>query len=446
MLLGIDIGTTKTAAVIVDAEGGVLAAASHAHGAALSVPAGRAEQDPAQLLHSAWAAVGELPADLRRAVSAVGLTGQMHSVVLLDRHGDPLTPLITWQDGRCLEEPRFLPELEARIGYALRTGYGCASIVWRQEHGGLPAGTACAADMPDLAGARLCGLACPPIDPTFAASWGLFDLAVFDWDCAAVAKAGIPKGLLPEVRPSGATAGVVTPAMAQRLGIPAGTSVAVAVGDNQASLLATLGDPVRDIALTLGTAGQLSVVVPRGEQPAPAGECAPWEYRPYPGGRLVLVAAALCGGAAWAWLVDSYARCLREMGQAEPDREWLFARMDELGRLATEELTVETHFLGERHDEGLRGAIRGIDLRNFGMGPLARGLARGIVRNLREMLPEAALAGRTRVVGSGNALRRSALLRSMVESEFRLPLVMAEGREEAATGAARLAAESVRGA
>jgi hypothetical protein len=57
------------------------------------------------------------------------------------------------------------------------------------------------------------------------------------------------------------------------------------------------------------------------------------------------------------------------------------------------------------------------------------------------MLPAAALRGRRRVVGSGNALRRVPLLQAMVREEFGPPLVLSAGREEAATGAARLAAQ-----
>jgi hypothetical protein len=83
----------------------------------------------------------------------------------------------------------------------------------------------------------------------------------------------------------------------------------------------------------------------------------------------------------------------------------------------------------------------GLTMDNFRLGAVARGLARGIVRNLRGMLPAAALRGRRRVVGSGNALRRVPLLQAMVREEFGPPLVLSAGREEAATGAARLAAQ-----
>src|SRR4030042_938531 len=103
MFLGVDIGTSKVAAVIADGSGALAAVASADHHAGLSAPAGRAEQDPEVLLNAAWRAVRELPADLRRQVRAVGLTGQMHGVQLLDSTGRSVSPLVTWQDQRCLE-------------------------------------------------------------------------------------------------------------------------------------------------------------------------------------------------------------------------------------------------------------------------------------------------------------------------------------------------------
>jgi sedoheptulokinase len=118
----------------------------------------------------------------------------------------------------------------------------------------------------------------------------------------------------------------------------------------------------------------------------------------------------------------------------------MFAKLNALGLAAEEDLVVQPHFLGERHAPHLRGSIEGLDLKNFRLGNVARGLAQGILVNLRQMLPAWALAGRERIVGSGNALRRNPLLQRMAAETFGLPLALTEGREEAALGAAILAA------
>lgn len=443
MYLGIDIGTSKAAAVIADDAGDVLAAASRTHGADRPAPASRAEQDAEILLDAAWDAVAGLPADLRAKVRAVGVTGQMHGVAVLDDAGRPLTPLVTWQDGRCLEGP-FLEDLAALTGQVLRTGYGCATLAWLAAGGAMPAGAAAAATIHDLAVARLCGAAQPVTDPTDAASWGLFTLRSLRWDAPALAAAGIPAVLLPEVRPCGSRAGEVRREMARRLGIPAGTAVAVALGDNQASLRATLREPEQELALTLGTGGQMSAVLPAGATIDWAAAAPTFEFRPYPGGRYAVVAASLCGGAAWAWLAQTAETWMRDLGVQPPPRDELYLKLNAQGLVAEDTLDVRPHFAGERHAPEPRGTISGIDMTNFRPGAVARGLARGILANLRDMLPAWALVGRTRVVGSGNALRRNVLLQQMAVEVTGLPLVLTPGREEAALGAALIAADLVR--
>jgi len=435
MRLGLDIGTTKVAAVIADSSSAAAAVVSLDHRADLSVPMGRAEQDSEVLLDAAWRAVRELPAELRRQVRAIGLTGQMHGVLLLDSVGRPLSPLVTWQDQRCLEEG-FLEKLIARTGRPLSTGFGCATLAWFAAHHALLQNATSAGTIQDYATMVLCGRVRPATDPTDAASWGLFDLQSLAWDLTAVKAGGFDAALLPEVRPCGSCAGTLSDLMARELGLPPGIPVAVAIGDNQASLLATLRDPLREIAITLGTGAQASLVLPPGEaieNPAPGR---PYEFRPYPGGRSLVTAASLCGGSAWAWLARTVASWQRDLGLPDVAEETLYVKLNALGLAADDGPVVAPHFLGERHAAALRGSISRISLDNFHLGQLARGLARGIVANLRDMLPPRHLEHRTRLVGSGNALRRNRLLQVAAEEVFGLPLVMSEGREEAALGAA----------
>ncbi|MBU4459921.1 MAG: hypothetical protein KJ579_05085, partial [Verrucomicrobia bacterium] len=262
----------------------------------------------------------------------------------------------------------------------------------------------------------------------------------------AVKAARIPDRLLPGVVSCGAGAGSVCATEAVALGIPEGIPVTAAIGDNQASLLATLGDPATDLGLTLGTGAQVSAVMAAAPARRAAAGCATCECRPFPDGRTAVVAASLCGGAAWAWLADAVLAWMRDLGMKAPSRDRVFARLNDLGLASRDEIEVHPHFLGERYDPALTGRMLGLTMDSFRLGAVARGLARGIVRNLRGMLPPAALRGRRRVVGSGNALRRVPLLQAMVREEFGLSLVLSPGREEAAAGAARLAADPGSGA
>lgn len=436
LFLGLDIGTGKVAAVIADSAGFVLSAISLPHQAAVPQIAGRAEQDPEKIWAVMKNAILRLPHELRRNVVSVGVTGQMHGILFLDTKGSPASNLITWQDGRCLEEPEFLPTLNSKIKHGLRSGFGCATLAWMARHHQIPVNAVSSGTIHDWAVARLCGQARPVTDPTDGASWGCFDLSKSNWDRVALDAAEIPHGLMPEVCPCGSLGGNLSAESARQLELPYDIPVAVAIGDNQASLLATLRDPEHELALTLGTGGQVSAVLPQGALP-PANS-AKFEFRPYPGGRLAVVAAVLSGGSAWEWLADTAEAWLRDLGAPPCPKDDIYRRLNELGLSSETEFDVSPLFSGERFDPGLRGKISGLSSAGLKLGPLSRGLARGIFTNMRDMIPADVLAGRTRIVGSGNALRRNELLRAMVQEVFGMPICMPDSQEEAAVGAAIL--------
>src|SRR6476619_5800192 len=99
MFLGIDIGTSSVRAVLVDDDGTVAGQASAPLIVSRPHP-GWSEQNPADWWTATNRAVKALPADLRKAVKAVGLSGQMHGATLLDAQDKPLRPAILWNDGR----------------------------------------------------------------------------------------------------------------------------------------------------------------------------------------------------------------------------------------------------------------------------------------------------------------------------------------------------------
>jgi sedoheptulokinase len=199
----------------------------------------------------------------------------------------------------------------------------------------------------------------------------------------------------------------------------------------------------KDIYLTVGTGAQLSVVIPASA----AGQKLPESVdpRPFPGGGFLAVAAPLCGGQAFAWLVKSVKAMSAELGLGELKEDDLYPKIDALAMACPpgSGLKISPNFLGERHAPDIRGAVSGLTLGNLSIGAAARALAEGIMMNMRSMTPAEFFAGRETVVGSGNALRRLAVMRRAAEDVFGLPLVMPDTREEAASGAALLAAKLV---
>ncbi len=171
-----------------------------------------------------------------------------------------------------------------------------------------------------------------------AAAWGLYDLGTGVWDLQAVRAAGIPPDWMPPIAAEGWPIGRLTDDVADAWGVSAHAPVSAALGDNQAAVLATVREPVRDIALTVGTGAQASVVVPRGFRMPPGCRC---ELRPHPGGRRLLVAASPNGGAAWAWLVRATRRWCSNMGGRPPSIREAYRRLDRLGLRSRDELEVD---------------------------------------------------------------------------------------------------------
>lgn len=436
LTLGIDLGTTKTAAVLFDAGAPDAAQALSAeHRAALPSAPGHAEQDVSAICSSVLHLLRQFPPDRLARVDAIGLTGQMHSVLLC--RGDEASPLVTWQDRRA-SAAGHLDEFRRRSGRPLSDGFGAVTLAELAQNGELIHWER-AATLPGWVAARLTGdPGSAASDPTFAASWGIFSPETGGWDTEAANALGIPVHMLPRILPSGSEAGRTHGVP----GIPDGVPVIVPIGDNQASVLGTARDLDRELFLTLGTGAQLSfVLTPQqaaGIKLPPAAE-----LRPFLDGKLLAVAAPLCGGKAWAWLGDTVNGFLRALGLPPLPEKQLLDSLDAMALQsdAASNLQVAPHFLGERQAPGEFGSIRGITLDNFTLPNLAAALAAGIVRGLAEIFPSKLYRGRTCVAGSGNAVRLCRSIQREIERQFSLPLEIRSVREEAALGAAKLAAQ-----
>ncbi|MCB0064735.1 MAG: xylulokinase, partial [Caldilineaceae bacterium] len=141
-LLGIDASTTATKALLINTNGDVVAVASTEYGFETPHPLW-SEQSPSLWWDGAIASIRELLAQTGvdpAAISGVGLTGQMHGLVLLDEQGAVLRPSILWNDQRtaaqCDEIRRRLGKsrLIALTGNDARTGFTAPKILWVRDH------------------------------------------------------------------------------------------------------------------------------------------------------------------------------------------------------------------------------------------------------------------------------------------------------------------------
>jgi sugar (pentulose or hexulose) kinase len=447
ILIGFDIGTTKLCAVALDASTGALIAVEDAlNDTQLPGDSDAAEQDAAVILDTCHALLKRLCARLDVSdVIGIGVTGQMHGVVVSDKDGKPTTPLVTWQDGRGTRQYRstdrtYVEELAHRLGDEGRencgcshaTGFGAVTLLRMREEGTLPE-SGVALTIHDLLVRSLCGASVT--DPTDAASWGIFDVRdATRWLPPAADALQLPPGMLPEVVATGSVAGGLLPETARGLALLSGVPITVALGDNQASFIGSVPSMRDTCLLNLGTGGQMSVPIDRFARTQSL------DTRPLVAGQWLLVGASLCGGRAYQILEQFFADVGKELFGIEPSAR-LYDRINQLAAQSDEDcggLSALTRFEGTRSSPLMRGSVGGIGSSNFKPGNLSRAIIAGMVGELVYFLDKAMESGSDPrlYAGSGNAVRRNAIVRAEIERQVGMPLSMPPHPEEAAIGAA----------
>jgi xylulokinase len=209
-ILGIDLGTGSVKAAVVDDEFGVRARAAQKYAVTAPRP-GWAESDPHDWLAATRAVVSEASAG--EVVTSVGFSGQMHGVVVADDELRPLRPAILWADGRSAEQARRLaadlpPVALSRLGSPAVPGFAATTLAWLVEHEPeIMAAASFALQPKDWLRAVLGGDIAT--DPSDASGTLLFDVVSGSWSDESIAWAGIDPALLPRVRGSQDSAGVV---------------------------------------------------------------------------------------------------------------------------------------------------------------------------------------------------------------------------------------------
>lgn len=400
------------------------------------LPAGHHEQDPLRIRDLCLGLIQELLSEREvRAdeVVGIGITGQMHGVLLVNSDLEPQTNLITWRDQRT-QNSEFSTQNSERTGSPLHQGYGGATLRWLAKNGRLSEGAA-ALTIADYVAAHLTGIIAT--EATHAASWGIFNLQEGVWDAELVDRLGIDKDVLPTVLSTARPLGNIRSALAQQLGLGAGVQVCSPLGDNQASIIGAAGFANNVAVLNLGTGGQISF--PQNDYKF----VETFETRPMPFGGFILVGASLCGGWAYKYLQKFIQATVKEFAEVEVSDEEIYKRMNAIAAEAPDGasgISVDTRFRGTRHNPNCRGSISGIGVENFTPANLSRGFVEGMVRELAEMASDAGIKDFTKIIASGNAVRKNPVVSEVIESIFGLPCFISSSREEAALGAAYAAA------
>jgi xylulokinase len=261
--LGIDIGTGGTRAVLIDGEGRVLGAATAEHANFTSPQIGWAEQHPEDW----WAAASRaIPESLVKAgasaseIDGIGLTGQMHGLVILDKEYRVIRPALLWCDQRTEAE---CPEITDEVGAArlieltanpALTAFTLPKIRWMQNHEAELWSRARTILLPkDYVRFRLTGARAT--DVADASGTLLFDVANRKWSAPMLEVAKVSEEMLPRVFEGPQITGHVSEAGARATGLRAGIPVVAGGGDQAAGAVGMGIVNPGALSVTIGTSG-----------------------------------------------------------------------------------------------------------------------------------------------------------------------------------------------
>ncbi len=429
--LGLDLGTSSAKAVVVDTGGGVLAQASAGYTVTSTAP-GYAESEPAHWWSAVTACAREAVHAAGARPSAIGLSGQMHGLVLASADGGALRPALLWADSRATGSLRAYRLLGsgalARLANPLAPGMTGPMLMWIAKNEPRTYTEARWALQPkDWLRARLTGEI--HAEPSDASATLLYDVMGDRWDLEVVGALGLEAGLLAPLLPSaGAPAGHLVTEAATNLGLPAGILVAAGAADTAAAALGS-GIGPGDIQLTVGTGAQVIRPLAAPVSRADAGVNL---YRSATPDGWYHMGATLSAGLSLNWV--------REIMNAT--WEELYASADHSGQ-AHDPIFVP-HLSGERtpySDPALRGSWTGLSLADD-RASLLRSALEGTAFSIRDAL-DALLADerppRLRLAGGGTL---AAGWRQLLADVLGLPLYAVDVPAASGRGAALLGARA----
>lgn len=252
LLLGLDVGTSRIKALLLDHNGE--AAATSVIDTPFTKTGGRVEMTVDSLRAAVRAVLKDLGEELA-SVEGVGVAGIAESGAPLDDCGVPLAPIISWHDPRGEEvadrlRQRFGPDLDRRIGQRIRSVSSVAKLGWLVGEGGV-SGVQRWLGVPELCLHLLTGAAVT--ECSLAARTGAYDVAERGYLPDVLDEVGIPGDVFPPVQPAGAVMGQVSPAGAKWSGLPPRTPVTLGGHDHLAGMHGAGARP-EDLANSVGTA------------------------------------------------------------------------------------------------------------------------------------------------------------------------------------------------
>jgi len=442
LLLGVDVGTSGLKAILLDEDGRTVDEATAAYELRSPHP-GWTEQDA----DTWWGALREALASLwshgrsGANVAAIGLTGQMHSLVVVDRAGEVLCPAILWSDQRTGAECSEITErigaerLLRRTGNVAIAGFTAPKILWVRRN--WPDAYAKAAHLllpKDFIRYRLTGAVAT--DMSDASGTLLLDVRERRWADDVIAELGIDPRLLPVTVEGDTVTGTVHRHAAELLGLREGTPVVGGGGDNAAAAVGLGAVDPGVLTLSIGTSGV--VFAPLDKYPDTVDGRLHVFCHAIPD-RWHLMSVTMAAGGSLHWLREMLAPLLPARGDAA--YEWLMERAAAAAP-GSNGVVYLPYVSGERTphaDPAARGVFFGLHL-GTGLDDMVRAVLEGVAFSQRQGLDLMREAGAATDVarGAGGGLS-SPLWRQILADALGVRLQLAGPGMGAARGAAVLA-------
>lgn len=432
-VIGLDIGTTATKALLVSQEGKVIADAHK--GYALSTPAPHiVEQSPQDLWRACVDAIRAVAAHARSGeVAGIGLSTQGGTFLGLDERDKPIGQAITWLDKRAEEEGRRLAEQKGAVFFLERSGLSGPGLVvpkllWLRTHQPERCRSVRRwAFVNDYTVLRLTGQAVA--DPSNVCLCGLYNLWTNGYDRDMLALAELAEDALAPIAESGTAVGSLTAEAAETLGLSERTVVGAAGHDQYCAALGAGIVRPGDMLLGCGTAWVL-LSPTHAPKVDPGGEMLPGRHL-LPGLYGVL-AAISDGGVVWDWFNRMLFGDAVDYDQIERIVSAVPAGCDGV-RCWPGFVRTDTPL-----PVGPGGALLGLSL-SATRGHILRSAMEGLAMEARRRVEGMARLGiRTRRVSMIGGAARSGVWPQIVSDVLGVPLTVPENREAAAVGAAIL--------
>lgn len=440
-MLGVDIGTTSTKAVLFTEKGEVIQTENI--GYPLYTPnISTAEQDPEEIFQAVLKAISNITKNNpQKTIAFVSFSSAMHSVIAIDSDDQPLTACITWADNRSEAWTHKIKtelnghEVYKRTGTPLHPMSPLSKMAWITN------------DRPEIASKAKKYIGIKEyvfkklldkyvVDYSLASAMGMMNLQTLDWDEEALSIAGVTRDQLSQLVPTTQVFTDIHPDFAKQMGLDAKTPFVIGASDGVLSNLGVNAIRKGEIAVTIGTSGAIRTII---EKPQTDEKGRIFCYA-LTENHWVIGGPVNNGGMILRWIRDEFASSEIETAKRLGiDPYEVLTKIAERVRPGADGLLFHPYLAGERAplwNPDVRGSFFGLTL-SHKKEHMIRAALEGVIYNLYTVflaLMECMEGPVTRIQATGG-FARSNVWRQMMSDIFESELVVPESYESSCLGA-----------